>query len=42
MPCPGIFQMLDAAGFNCWLIVETDKIARESPLVSATLSRESL
>ncbi len=42
VPYPEIFQVLDAAGFNGWLIVETDKTARESPLVSATISREYL
>jgi inosose dehydratase len=42
VPYPEIFQVLDAAGFNGWLIVETDKTTKESPLVSATISREYL
>ncbi len=41
-PYPAIFEVLDAAGFNGWLIVETDKTTKESPLVSATISRTYL
>lgn len=42
VPYPAIFEVLDAAGFNGWLIVETDKTTKESPLVSATISRTYL
>lgn len=42
VPYPEIFKVLDAAGFNGWLIVETDRTTRESPLASARISREYL
>ncbi|MFO7696082.1 MAG: sugar phosphate isomerase/epimerase, partial [Anaerolineae bacterium] len=42
VPYPEIFQVLDASGFSGWLIVETDKTMKASPLESATISREYL
>lgn len=42
VPYPEIFSVLDGAGFKGWVVVETDKTTKESPLVSATVSREYL
>lgn len=37
-----LFEILDGAGFNGWLIVETDVTQKSSPLESAKISRENL
>lgn len=37
-----IFEVIDRAGFNGWLIVETDVTQKSSPLESARVSRENL
>jgi inosose dehydratase len=42
VPYPEIFRVLDGASFEGWLVVETDKTMKASPLVSATISREYL
>ncbi|MHB1317589.1 MAG: sugar phosphate isomerase/epimerase family protein [Anaerolineae bacterium] len=42
VPYPEIFSHLDAAGFQGWLIVETDKTMKASPLESARISRAYL
>ena len=42
VPYPEIFGILDEAGFEGWLIVETDRTTKESPLESARISREYL
>jgi inosose dehydratase len=39
---PAIFEILDGAGFDGWLIVETDVTQKESPYESARVSRENL
>jgi len=39
---PGLFDILADAGFDGWIIVETDVTQQESPLKSATMSREYL
>ena len=36
---PAIFATLDQAGFNGWIIVETDDTQLETPLESAVVSR---
>ncbi|MGI6366803.1 MAG: sugar phosphate isomerase/epimerase family protein [Anaerolineae bacterium] len=42
VPYPQIFELLDKAGFNGWLIVETDRTTKATPLESATISRAYL
>lgn len=39
---PGVFQVLDAAQFGGWLIVETDVTQQPTPLQSAQISRAYL
>jgi inosose dehydratase len=39
---PAIFKILEEAGFEGWLIVETDVTQQDSPLTSAKISREYL
>ena len=39
---PGIFQILQDAGFSGWIIVETDVTQLATPLESAIVSREYL
>jgi inosose dehydratase len=38
----GLLEILDGAGFDGWLIVETDVTQKSSPLESARISRENL
>jgi inosose dehydratase len=42
VPYPELFSILDGAGFAGWLIVETDRTTKETPLESARISREYL
>jgi inosose dehydratase len=39
---PAVFSLLDEAGFQGWLIVETDVTQQPSPLISAQTSRQYL
>lgn len=39
---PAIFSILDKAGFQGWVVVETDVTQRPTPLESATISRDYL
>ena len=39
---PALFGILDGAGFDGWLIVETDVTQQPTPRDSAVLSREAL
>lgn len=38
----GMFDILNAAGYNGWLVVETDRTTKSSPFESAKISREYL